>query len=260
MANEALAQPPPDPVEAAWLDLETAEVSYLFTNSAISHAVFKGSAAAEVLGVPRHRSVDVDVLVSPADAARASQALKGNGFQDLQHGLRRSERSGHSMVFRRDAGPEVDVHFTYPGIASGHDLLATLEPSMGRVPRAGRHVPTLGRPAHLMILVLTVAREGADGWAVLRLQALRQDADLQEAARLARACGADAAFSQGLAVRPAPQMTARASDVATMALLGEVLPSEEFMRASEPEPHTASLTSLHLRRWGRLVRAGFRSR
>lgn len=78
-----------------------------FDQAGIDHAVLKGCAVRELLHDPPHQrsATDIDILVRPAQRARAADALAGLGYRCIDEGA-----SAHEATWRRGR-LDIDLHW-----------------------------------------------------------------------------------------------------------------------------------------------------
>jgi len=105
----------------AWLELLHAEACWLLGAAGIDVIVLKGPATARWLYPEGGRqSVDVDLLVDPAQWVRAGDVLGEHGFEPVQEGFREGEAAPHSVELQRHDPVQgdhvVDLHRYFPGI------------------------------------------------------------------------------------------------------------------------------------------------
>ena len=111
--------------------------------------------------VPDRTPGDIDLLTHPSESTRLRAALEAHGWAGTDVAVPGYSR--HSEVMRHPFWPiELDVHFRFPGfLAPPGDVFETLWLGRETVVVAGREVPTLGRAAHLLLLMLNQSRRAS---------------------------------------------------------------------------------------------------
>jgi hypothetical protein len=197
------------------VDALTAEVIDALRTARIRTILLKGPALANWLypdGALREYD-DCDLLVHPADAARAGEVLRGLGFEPF---LERSDEYMAAMApphaecwtrGRRNA-EIVDLHDCLFGARAAKELVwrklgAGTEPMVvGGVP-----VEVLDAPRRAVVVALHAAANGGEGRRSLedlsRALAVGDDALWRDAARIAGRIGARHSFAAGLRLLPA---------------------------------------------------------
>ena len=261
-----------DAEAAAWMALDCAEVSWLFQGAGVPHFFFKGQFRDEALGLGADkRPVDIDVWVPRPAMRRAVRALTGRGYIDSSRGWRLSE-VGHSRTLQRGGGPELDLHFTFPGVFTADHGWSALAAHVVPCEQAHRCLPTLNVVGHLCLLLLNAGRPGERGLGQNRYAPVLAGADLETVRRLAADLGATAAFEAGLgswrtgwpvlhtvephqSIGPVDKLRlarSRPRGERWLTYLDEVVPSRQFMRERAGRPSAAALAGAYVRRWASL--------
>ena len=200
-------------------DLTGAEVAGALSAAGIRSLMLKGPAIADLLYEQRGaRSYgDVDLMVAPADRARAAEVLSGLGFRSQLVGLSDADRDAllelgklaeHAVTWKAALQRvDVDFHSSFPGIgASDDELWRALSSGAGALELCGVTVETPGPAAVALIVALHAAWHGpAAPHPVRDLDRAIEQLDLrlwQDAASLAARLDATAAMSAGLQLLP----------------------------------------------------------
>jgi hypothetical protein len=194
-------------VTAASLVVEcaSADAFVALREAGISAVLLKGPPQQSWLaraGAPR-ASIDVDLLVDPADADAAGQVLAERGYRltpEVTPGVGR-----HSFLWTAAGRVSVEIHDGLWG-AEGH-VWRVLEGQTEAIPLAGKTVEVPNEAARCLVAALHAAHHG-DGDAAAkydleRALAVASDASWSCAARLADEIDAEAAFAAGLGLVPA---------------------------------------------------------
>jgi Uncharacterised nucleotidyltransferase len=194
------------------VDAVTAEIVGAFGARGISSLVLKGPAVNHWLyeAVDSRAYVDMDVLVPPADLARARDVLAGLGFvmelgdDDVPD---RGALHGHAWRRQRDSAV-VDLHNTFYGVGvSSAEFWKALEDHREALSIGGVDAAIPDRAATALIAALHAAWHGPFGAkALLDLARAAEHFDLEtwkDAAKLAMRLRATEAFAAGLRLAPA---------------------------------------------------------
>jgi hypothetical protein len=193
------------------VDLATAAVARRLTQAGIRYILLKGPALATLLyGDGAFRPyVDVDLLVAPADVARAEDVLGELGFEQLVDDAQLGgHRRLHAHEWRRADGPSVDLHRTLPGArADPATVAAVLATQTRTIAVAGEDVEVLAPSGVALQVALHAAHHGPLGPKALDdLERAVQRIPLEtwgEAAALAERIDATPALAAGLRLKPA---------------------------------------------------------
>jgi hypothetical protein len=105
---------------SAWIELLHAELCWALARADVDVLVLKGPSLRLWLYPEGRDSLDVDLLVRPADWAQAVDVLRARGFTASHAGRGPGETSDHSEEFHRVdpglGGHSVDLHRYFPGI------------------------------------------------------------------------------------------------------------------------------------------------
>ena len=193
-------------VAAATLVVERAAADAVATlrNAGIRTILLKGPPQQDWLaaaGAPR-ASIDVDLLVDPADAAAAGQAFSEIGYRlvpQVTPGV-----GHHASVWSATGRVSVDVHDGLWG-AEG-DTWSVLVRNTESVALAGEDVEVPSEAARCLVVALHAAHHGAGKQATLydleRAVAVAGRSAWMHATELAGAIDAEAAFAAGLDLVP----------------------------------------------------------
>lgn len=193
-------------VAAASLVIEraSAEAAAALRRVGIRAIVIKGPAQQEWLaaaGAPR-ASVDVDLLVDPAEVDAAGRAFSGLGY-----GVQSEVTPGvghHATVWTAPGRVPVELHRSLWG-AEG-DTWGALAGETESVTLAGETVEVPNEPARCLVVALHAAHHGvgkdATKYDLERAVAVAERESWERAARLAQAIGAEVAFAAGLDLVP----------------------------------------------------------
>lgn len=193
-------------VAGATLVVERAAADAVATlrNAGIRTILLKGPPQQDWLaaaGAPR-ASIDVDLLVDPADAAAAGQAFSEIGYRlvpQVTPGV-----GHHASVWSASGRVAVDVHDGLWG-AEG-DTWGALLRNRESVALAGESIEVPSEAARCLVVALHAAHHGAGKEATLydleRAVAVASRSAWMRAAELARAIDAEVAFAAGLDLVP----------------------------------------------------------
>ena len=193
-------------VAAASLVIEraSADAVVLLRDAGIRAILLKGPPQQEWLAAadPPRASVDVDLLVDPAQAAAAGEKLFDRGYRvvpEVTPGV-----GQHAVVWKAPARVPVELHDRLWGTAGNEWDVLTRETETVTV--AGESVDVPNEAARCLVVALHAAHHGVDKDATLydleRAVAIAERASWEHAANLARAVGAEAAFAAGLGLLP----------------------------------------------------------
>ena len=198
------------------LDSLTSEVTQALSRDGIRSILLKGRAIEAWLyeSVGPRPSSDVDLLVNPAEIARAELVLVKLGFRAGQRGWRDVSRS-----WSRDAGEVVDLHSSLFGFyADPPDVWEGLTAATDEIMIGGRSIETLGVVARSLHVATHAAQHGFE-------RAVKPRADLElaldqldsavwgSAATLAAELDALSAFGAGLRMNEAGAALAASLDL-----------------------------------------------
>jgi hypothetical protein len=193
------------------VDLATATVARRLTQAGVRSILLKGPALATLLyrdGAFR-AYVDVDLLVAPADVARAENVLAGLGFEQLVDDAQLGgHRRLHAHEWRRAGGPSVDLHRTLPGARADPATVAEVLATQTRtITVAGEDVEALAPSGVALQVALHAAHHGPLAAKALDdLERAVERIPLEiwgEAAALAERIDAIPALAAGLRLEPA---------------------------------------------------------
>jgi hypothetical protein len=193
-------------------DLVTAEVVSAFREAGIRSVLLRGPAIARWLYDDDSRSYgDVDLLIRPADVARAERVLADLGFADeTVEGLLRADRPTHAHPWGRARdGASVDLHHTLLGASVTPDQAWEVLIAAGTETISVNNVAaeTLNASGRAVVVVLHAAQHGRLVPKPLedltRAVERVRDATWKEASELSDRLGATAAFAAGLWLVPA---------------------------------------------------------
>jgi hypothetical protein len=201
------------------VDRMIADVFDAFTIASIEAILLKGPAIAGWLYEDDEIRVygDGDFLVARAQWEAAGSVLRELGFQEdiarLEHPNLESFASYPWGRETEGAGMQsIDMHATLAGIVAGFPRVwSILSSDTAEVAIAGRRVPILGEPARTMHIALHAAHHH-EGKPMLDLERALERLDdglWREAAEVAQALDATAAFATGLRLTPAGDALAR---------------------------------------------------
>jgi hypothetical protein len=172
--------------------------------------LLKGPALAEWLyGLDSTRfSVDVDLLVAPAQLGAAESVLGALGYVPLAPHVRASDRPRYARVWHRESGGvNVDLHTTLAGVGrSGDETWSVLSGETEEIELGRVRAQVLAPGARSLHVALHAAKHGSR--AGKHLEDLRRALDLlpldvwREAAALAVLLDAVPAFTTGLGLVP----------------------------------------------------------
>jgi hypothetical protein len=204
----------PVPVAAAsairtlHLDTVTAEVVRAFGAAGVPSILLKGPTLSRWLYDDGARPyVDIDLLVPPRARVAAERVLRSLGFGPGAFELIKGDYPRHASVFRRHDGATLDLHRTLVGVGVDDDrvweeLSARTEP----MTVGGEEVDVPSPVGRAFVVAIHAAKDGG------RVPKVRRDLERalvqvdgetwREAARLAAALGAEAAFGAGLRLVP----------------------------------------------------------
>jgi hypothetical protein len=193
------------------VDLATATVARRLTQAGVRCILLKGPALAALLhGDGAFRPyVDVDLLVAPADVARAENVLGELGFEQLVDDAQLGgHRRLHAHEWRRAGGPSVDLHRTLPGArADPATVAAVLATQTRTIAVAGEDVEALAPAGVALQVALHAAHHGPLAPKALDdLERAVERIPLEtwnEAAALAERIDATPALAAGLRLEPA---------------------------------------------------------
>jgi hypothetical protein len=191
------------------VDAVTVEVTEAFVGRDVDTILLKGPTLTHWLGLrAARRYVDCDLLVEPAAYARAEEVLERLGFVRYLGEADLGELAKPpAWTWIRDP-LYVDLHRTLAGVEAGPEALwQALTPHRERLRLARRDLAVLDRPATAFVLALHASHHGAAveaplGDLELGLEGFEREV-WEEAARLASAVDATAAFAAGLRLVPA---------------------------------------------------------
>lgn len=150
---------------SAWLQLLHAEVSWAFLDAGVRCLVIKGPSVSRWLyeAAESRPSVDVDVIVPPAQWDAAVFALGARAFRATHEGTHPGEIAPHSVELHREDDElgrhSVDLHRYFPGInAPPGDAFELLWGGRVADDQAGIPVWFPGYPARALIVALHAAR------------------------------------------------------------------------------------------------------
>jgi hypothetical protein len=221
------------------LDSAAAEVVARLDDAGIPAVLLKGSALAERLydasEVRPHD--DVDLLVAAADAERAGEVLRREGFSYA------ADDDYAQDWIRPVDGVTVDVHVTFLGVgvppAAVWDVL---EPHTTSLSVGGADVTVFDDAALALHVALHAAQHGQKGSKALDdLRRASQRIDVarwRQAEQIARALDAVPALSAGLRLVPEGAVIADRLNLPVAAL------ADVLLRASSPPPTTLGLQRL----------------
>jgi hypothetical protein len=253
--------------DRAWLELLHAEACWLLAGAGVDALVIKGPSTTRWL-YPDHwrTSVDVDLLVRPAQWDAAVATLGERGFRSAQKGFRDDEGAPHSRELRRvdaDQGDHViDLHRSVPGVdAAAADAFGVLweRRVAEQVARVDVWFPDL--PSRALILALHAARTPGNprpGDDLARALVALDEAGWRATAALAGRLDALPALRAGLQTRP------EGAELADRLGLGEVeVPAHWALLSNDADQTAVRLEELgHLpwyRRPGQAMRWAFPS-
>lgn len=188
------------------LDDLAARTSRVLHAAGIDHLLIKGQVTAHLLypGDPSRRfHTDVDLLVHPDRFGAAQEALAAAGYRSASSGLRSTELSWEQRVW---LDPDqhlfhVDLHRGFHGVTRPARFFEALWADRGSIRLSGRSVPTPGRVAAILMVLLHATETGASRKPAIDLQhaATLLDTDtLSATLTLARECGAVGACTAAL--------------------------------------------------------------
>jgi putative nucleotidyltransferase-like protein len=186
------------------VDGATIEVVRELRRAGIEPILLKGPALAALLwpGEPRPYS-DADLLV--ADAAAASDVLRGLGFVRMPVAVEPELGLPHAHPWARADGAQVDLHVTLAGAgAAPADVWAALEPRarVERVARCDVRVPDAVATALIAAMHAAQHRDGRPLEDLRRALAALDLETWREAAALAERIDATISFTTGLRLLP----------------------------------------------------------
>jgi hypothetical protein len=201
------------------VDRMIAEVFEAFDGAGIEAILLKGPAIAGWLYTEDEIRAygDGDFLVARAQWEEASLVLRALGFrEDIARLEHPNLESFASYPWGRETGgagmQSIDLHATLAGIVADFPRVwSILSSGTAEIVIAGRRVPILGEPARTMHIALHAAHHH-EGKPMLDLERAleRLDGGLwSEAAQVAEALDATAAFATGLRLTPAGDALAR---------------------------------------------------
>jgi hypothetical protein len=221
------------------LDAAAAEVVRGLEKKGISAVLLKGSALAERLydASEVRPQDDIDLLVSPADLARAGQVLRESGFAYAA-----DDEYAQDWIRAAD-GVTVDIHTTFLGIRAGPEATWEAFSVHTRATTVGGvEMPVFDDAALALHVALHAAQHGPKGDKALedlRRAVLRLDFEhWQEAARLAETLAALPALGAGLRLVP------KGAAIAGRLGLAAESPADVTLRASSPPPTTLGVQRL----------------
>jgi hypothetical protein len=258
------------------VDRLAAEISGTFTAAGIDHVLLKGPAfAAWLYDEDEIRPYgDADFLIQHHDWSRATDVLRGAGFEDALADMAHPRmESFHSHPWRSPRG-EVDMHASLEGLGAEPDVIwRELTAQRGSLRLPDGELDTLAEPGNLLHAALHVAQH-RDGNAVTDLaRALERVGDERwaEAAALADRVAGMPAFLSGLnAIEPGRELIRRleladAHSVETLLRAGQVPLAEGLHELSQARGLRAKLALLigelapkpaFMRWWSPLARRG----
>jgi hypothetical protein len=253
--------------DRAWLELLHAEACWLLARAGVNALVIKGPSTTRWLYPDDWRtSVDVDLLVAPAQWDTAVAALGERGFVSAQKGFRDDEGAAHSLELRRadpDQGEHViDLHRSISGVdAPAAQAFAALWARRveEQVARVDVWFPDLSSRA--LILALHAARTPGNprpGDDLARALVALDDSGWADAAALAEQLDALPALRAGLETRPEGVELAR-----RLGLEGVAVPAHWALVSGDADQTAVRLESLGQLPWhqrpGRVLRWAFPS-
>jgi hypothetical protein len=219
-------------------DVVAGEVLAALAERRISSMVLRGPAFQRWLCSPDEVRTynDVDLLVCPADQARAEPVLRRLGFRPLvEESELRGHRPLHATEWVRAEGISVDVHETVSGADAPPEVVWDALRAHTAALEVGGVETKIPDAAGVALLVALHAAHHGVGFERCRAD-LRRALDRlpeqtwQEAARLAARIDATAAFVAGLSVEPP------GNDMAARLGLPAATPVDVRLRASSPPP------------------------
>lgn len=192
-------------VHALARDVATAEVTKALEEAAISHVLLKGPSLARWLYATHEirDSVDIDLLVSPAEWSIAASVLESLGFDPCHDEPPPGTWTAHAGNWKRSAdGAIVDLHRTIAGFAPSVDALEVLEAQVETLIIAGQQVRGLSSIGRALVAALHAGNHGpaheASHEDLRRVIDLMTPADWEQVALLARQAGAAGGLDAGL--------------------------------------------------------------
>jgi putative nucleotidyltransferase-like protein len=221
------------------VDGASAEVLQAFGAVGIQSILLKGPTTSRWLyetEKPRGYG-DSDLLVRPADVAKAEQALAGLGFEPLPIDQEMPSRHrDHAIGWVREAdAATVDLHRSLPGVGVDRERLwKTLSARSELFDVAGFPASALTIPGRAFHLAIHAAHDGVGSDKVMseleRALSQADESTWKAAAELAAELDAMATFAAGLRTLPAGRAVASALDLPT------AQPVEVALLASTPPP------------------------
>jgi hypothetical protein len=219
-------------------DVVAAEVLAAFADRQISSLLLRGPAFQRWLFSPDEVRgyVDVDLLVCPADQARAEPVLRGLGFSPLvEESELRGHRPLHATEWMRAEGVSVDVHETVSGADAPPEVVWDALRAHAVVLEVGGVEARIPDAAGVALLVALHAAHHGVGLERCKADLRRALGRLSEqawrdAAELADQIGATPAFAAGLSV------DSRGRELAARLGLPSKRPVDVELRASSPPP------------------------
>jgi hypothetical protein len=221
------------------IDAGTADVVEGFEHAGVQALLLKGASIATWLYPDRTQRpyLDCDLLVAPAQFAKAEDVLSAMGYESLlgEMGMP-SWWCEHAAWWQRPSdGLCVDLHRTLVGVRVDHATSwQVLSRNTTNVLVAGRPMPTLDLPARTLHVALHAAQHGlGSGLAVADLERALAEADddlWRAAADIAAELDAAAAFLAGLRLVPAGR------ELVARLRLPDVRSVEAELRAGSPPP------------------------
>ena len=190
------------------VDAVTAEVVTALGGAGIRPILLKGpSIAGWLYGAESPRlSVDVDLLVAPAERYAAEEVLTALGFRPFPTNTRDEGKHAHTWV-RGGSPVAVDLHLTLPGVAVTDDeAWRVLSRDTEQLSVGGARVDALATHARAMHIAIHAAQHGVGfDWPLddLRRAVARLPLEAwRRAAALASSLRAEPMFTTGLALIP----------------------------------------------------------
>lgn len=207
-----------------------AEVCGALRAAGLSSVLIKGPALTRWLygSESARASVDVDVLVDPANLVASEAALRDLGYTPAATGIGAAERPRHASAWIRAGSPAVDLHTSVVGIGrSAAESWAILRERTVSESVGGASVEVPAVDARLLLIALHAGQHGERQPQPLRDLAraleIGSRADWSDAASLARSLGAEAAFAAGLGLLEPGRKLRDDLDVVTASTLESAL-------------------------------------
>ena len=204
-AEEIVGQPLLVTAASLVIERASADAVVLLRDAGIRAILLKGPPQQEWLAAaaPPRASVDVDLLVDPAQAAAAGEKLFDRGYRvvpEVTPGV-----GQHAVVWKAPARVPVELHDRLWG--TGGDEWGVLACETETAMVAGESVDVPNEAVRCLVVALHAAHHGVAKVATLydleRAVAIADRTSWERAASLARAVGGEAAFTAGLGLVPA---------------------------------------------------------